>query len=299
MTQQNTRLGIALIIAAVAVYSVQDAFSRQLAGTYNTLMVVMIRYWFFAAFVVVLALRRPGGLRAMATRQPVLHFVRGALLIAEICVIVTAYTRIGLVQTHAVFACCPLIVAALAGPVLGEKVGLARLIAIGVGLAGVLVILQPGSGVFTPYALLPLAAATMYGLYSLLTRRAATLDPSIVSLFWTGIVGTALITPVGLAFWEPVAAKDWFWLTLYGLIAILGNWLIIRCYEVAEASAVQPFAYLQLVFVALIGITVFGEALRLNVIIGAGIVVLAGVFTLLQSRAPGRAARRQGVAEVP
>jgi drug/metabolite transporter (DMT)-like permease len=288
MTQQNTRLGIALIIAAVATYSVQDAFSRHLAEAYNTLMVVMIRYWFFAAFVILLALRQPGGLRAMATRQPLLHTLRGTLLIAEICVIVTAYTRIGLVETHAVFACCPLIVAALAGPLLGERVTLGRWIAIGVGLAGVLVILQPGSGVFSPWALLPLAAATMYGLYSLLTRKAAGQDSALVSLFWTGIVGTILITPLGLAFWQPVATADWLWLGVYGLIAILGNWLIIRCYEVAEASAVQPFAYLQLVFVAIIGIAVFDEVLRLNVVIGAAIVVMAGVFTILHSRATAR-----------
>jgi drug/metabolite transporter (DMT)-like permease len=284
VTVQNTRLGILLCIAAVAVFSVQDAFSRHLAGSYNTLMVVMVRYWFFAAFVLMLALRRKGGLRAMATRQPVLHFLRAAFLITEVCVIVQSYTLIGLVQTHAVFACCPLLIAALAGPLLGERVPLARWIAIGCGFAGILVILQPGSGVFNLLSLLPLLSALMYALYSLMTRKAAARDASLVSLFWSGVIGAVLMTPIGLFHWQPISGPDWAFMVLYGLMAVFANWLVIRAYELAEASALQPFAYLQLVFVSAIGVAVFHEEIRANVIVGAAIVVAAGLFTLVRSR---------------
>jgi len=287
MKVQDTRRGIWLIILAVALFAVQDGFSRHLAGTYNTLMVVTIRYWFFAAFVVLLALRRPGGLRAMATAQPLLHATRATLLIAEICIIVFGYTLIGLIESHAVFSACPLIVAALAGPVLGEHVGWRRWTAIAIGFAGVLIILRPGSGVFSPAALLPLAAATMYALYTLLTRKAGARDDSLVSLFWAAVIGAALMTPVGLWTWEPMAAADWGHMVAYGLIAAFATWLVIRAYEVAEASALQPFAYLQLVFVSLIGIAVFGETLRTNVAVGAAVVVLAGIFTLLRTRKVG------------
>jgi drug/metabolite transporter (DMT)-like permease len=286
MTQQSTRAGILFTIAAVAVFSVQDAFSRHLAGTYNTLMIVMVRYWFFAAFVLMLAARQPGGIQSMATRQPILHLLRAAFLIVEVCVIVQSYTLVGLVQTHAVFACCPLLIAALAGPLLGERVPLALWVAIGCGFAGVLVILQPGSGVFTPLALLPLISAFMYALYSLMTRKAAALDASLVSLFWSGVIGAVLMTPVGLAFWQPIAAPDWGWVVVYGLMAIFANWLVIRAYELAEASALQPFAYLQLVFVAVLGVVVFQEEIQANVVIGAAVVVLAGLFTLIGARAP-------------
>ncbi len=283
---QNTRLGIALMIAAVFTFSLQDALSKHLAAGYNTLMVVMIRYWVFAAFVVLLAARRPGGLRqGIKTRHPWLHLVRAALLIAEICVIVTSYTRIGLIETHAVFAVCPLIIAALSGPVLGEKVGLVRWMAIGAGLVGVLVILRPGSGVFSPAALLPLASALMFALYSLLTRRATQAEDAFLSLFWSGIFGALLITVAGLPNWQPMTGPDWGWMALYGGLAVLANWLLIRCYEVAEASAVQPFAYLQIVFVSLVGILVFGETLKANVVLGAAIVVGAGLITILRTRA--------------
>jgi drug/metabolite transporter (DMT)-like permease len=282
---QNTRLGIALMIAAVFTFSLQDALSKHLEAEYNTLMVVMIRYWMFAAFVVALALRRPEGLRGgVRTRHPWLHLARAAFLIAEICVIVTSYTVIGLIETHAIFAVCPLLIAALSGPVLGEKVGLTRWLAIGAGLVGVLVILQPGSGVFSVAALLPLASATMFALYSLLTRRATQVEDAFLSLFWSGILGAALITLIGLPRWEPMSTVDWGWMVLYGGLAVLANWLLIKCYEVAEASAVQPFAYFQIVFVSLVGVFVFGEALKPHVVVGAAIVVVAGLATLTLAR---------------
>jgi drug/metabolite transporter (DMT)-like permease len=287
MNRQNTRLGVALMIAAVFVFTLQDALSKHLAAAYNPLMVVMIRYWVFAAFVLALALRRPGGLRSgIATRHAGLHMARAALLIAEICIIVTSYTLIGLIDTHAVFAVCPLLIVALSGPVLGEKVGLARWLAIAAGLAGVLVILQPGTGVFSAAALLPLASATMFALYSLLTRRATQAEDAFLSLFWSGIFGAGLITGIGLFWWEPMTGADWLWMGLYGGLAVFANWLLIRCYEVAEASAVQPFAYFQIVFVSIAGLVVFGETLAPHVVLGSAIVVGAGLVTLLYGRRP-------------
>jgi drug/metabolite transporter (DMT)-like permease len=287
MLQDPTRRGIALVTLAVAMFAVQDGFSRHLAGAYNTLMVVAIRYWVFAAFVILLALRRPGGLSSVATRQPGIHIARACLLIAEICTIIYGYTKIGLIESHAVFACCPLLVAALAGPVLGERVGWRRWTAIAIGFAGVLVILKPGAGVFSVWSLLPLGAALMYALYSLLTRRAAAQDDSLVSLFWAAVIGAALMTPIGIWHWQPMSAGDWVAMTTYAALAATATWLVIRAYELAEASALQPFIYLQLVFVAIIGFTVFDEVLRPNVAIGAVIVVGAGLFTLIRTRKVG------------
>ncbi len=282
----NTRHGIALMVGATMVFAFQDGISRYLAGNYNVLMVVMIRYWFFAAFVIAVARRRAGGIAVAArTTQPWLQALRGVLLVAEICITVVSFVLLGLVETHAVFIIYPLLVAALSGPVLGESVGWRRWLAIGIGFVGILIILQPGRGVFSPVALVPLVGAFGFALYGLLTRYVARRDSTATSFFWTGTVGAVAITAVGIWFWEPMAPRDWGWMAVLCVSGALGHWLLIRCYEVAEASAVQPFAYLQLVFVAIIGILVFGETLRLNVVIGAGVVVLAGLFTLWRSRA--------------
>ncbi|WP_170384014.1 DMT family transporter [Ruegeria atlantica] len=289
MTQQNnSRAGIALMIAATVVFALQDGISRHLAGTYNTYMVVMIRYWFFAAFVIALAARAPGGLKAAThTSQLGLQVFRGVLLAAEICVAVFGFTVLGLIDSMAVFICYPLLVAALSGPVLGEKVGWRRWAAIGVGCIGVLIILQPGVGVFNPWAVIPLISALMFAVYGLLTRYVAREDSAATSFFWTGIAGAVAMTVVGMWFWEPMAQGDWLWMALLCVSGVSGHWLLIKCYEMAEASAVQPFAYFHLVWAAILGITVFGEALRPEVVLGAALVVSAGLFTLWRERRQG------------
>ncbi len=293
MTDQNTRLGILLMVVTTFVFAVQDGISRHLASEYNVFLVVMLRFWFFGAFAVWIATRQPGGLRrTMQSGAPRTQFFRGVLLAAEICVMVLAFVLLGLVESHAVFTCYPLLVAALSGLVLGERVGWRRWMAIGVGFIGVLVILQPGVAVFSPAALVPLAAATMFAIYGLLTRYVSRTDSAMTSFFWTGTVGALAMTPVGLWYWEPISGPDWFWMSALCVTGALGHWLLIRCYEVAEASAVQPFAYLQLVFASIVGITIFGETLERNVAIGAGIVVLAGIFTLWREAVASRRERR-------
>ncbi|VAW04741.1 Membrane protein [hydrothermal vent metagenome] len=291
MSALNTRLGILLMIATTFIFSVQDGISRHLAGEYNVLMVVMIRYWFFAAFVITIASRQAGGIRAAAaTSQPGLQIFRGLLLVVEICVMIYAFTLLGLVESHAVFASYPLLIAALSGPVLGERVGWRRWVAIAIGFVGVILILKPGSGIFQREAVVPLAAALMFALYGLLTRFAARRDSAATSFFWTGTTGAIAITAVGLWVWQPMSAPDWAWMAVLCVTGALGHYTLIKCYEVAEASAVQPFAYLQLVFASAIGIAVFSETLRLNVALGAGLIVTAGLFTLWRQRqAPSKA----------
>ncbi|NOC85251.1 DMT family transporter [Ruegeria sp. HKCCD6428] len=286
MTQKNNvGAGIALMVGATIVFALQDGISRHLAGTYNTYMVVMIRYWFFAAFVIALAARAPGGLKAATkTSQLGLQIVRGLLLAAEICIAVFGFTVLGLIDSMAVFICYPLLVAALSGPVLGEKVGWRRWAAIGVGCIGVLIILQPGAGVFNPWAVIPLISALLFAIYGLLTRYVARQDSAATSFFWTGVAGAVAMTVFGMWFWEPMAHDDWLWMALLCVSGVFGHWLLIKCYEVAEASAVQPFAYFHLVWSAILGISIFGETLRPEVVAGATIVVAAGLFTLWRER---------------
>ncbi len=285
MSQQNTRLGIILMITSAFVFAMQDGISRHLAGQYNVFMVVMIRYWFFAAFVIFVATRKAGGLRAAAaTTQPILQATRALLLISEICVTVFAFVQLGLIPTHAIFASYPLIIAALSGPVLGERVGPRRWAAIAVGFIGILIVLRPGFAVFAPQSLIAVLAAVLWATYGLLTRYAARRDSSATSFFWAGVVGAPAMTAIGLWFWQPMSGPDWGWMAVLCVSGALGHYLLIRCYEVAEASAVQPFAYLQLVFVTLMAVPVFGETLEPPVALGAAIVVGAGLFTAWRER---------------
>jgi drug/metabolite transporter (DMT)-like permease len=220
------------------------------------------------------------------------QLARGLILVCEICVMVYSFTKLGLIESHAVFTAFPLLVAALSGPILGEKVGWRRWAAIGAGFIGVIIILDPGAGVLSPWALVPLLAAFLYALYNLLTRYVARGDSARVSFFWTGVVCAAAITPMGLIHWQAMTGPDWALMAVLCCTALLGHYTLIRAYALAEASAIQPFAYMQLVVVALIGLTLFHETLRPNVVIGAAIVVGAGVFTLWRQRVREKEALR-------
>ena len=285
MIKQNERLGIFLMVITTIVFASQDGLSKYLATEYNVYMVVMIRYWFFAAFVMTISSRKPGGVKQVAkTKTPLLQIFRSLLLVAEMCVTILAFTLLGLAETHAIFASYPLIVAMLSGPILGERVGWRRWLAICVGFFGILIILTPGNGIFSPYALVPLAGAILFALYGLLTRYAGQYDNSSTSFFWTGIIGCIAMTAIGLNFWDPVSQADWSIMLILSASGMLGHFLLIKCYEVAEASAVQPFAYLQLIWASIIGIIIFGEQITTNVFIGACIIVGAGLFTLWRER---------------
>ncbi len=287
---RNPGRGIWLMVATVLTFAVQDGFSRLLAGNYNTLMVVMVRYWIFAAFVLVMALRRPGGMRAaIRSNRLAAHVLRAVLLVFEISIIVWGYTKIGLIASHAVFAICPLVVVALSGPLLGERISWQRWGAVAVGCVGVLIILRPGAGVFVWPALLPLASAFMFALYIILTRLTTRDEPGFAAFFWPPVIGAVLMTAIGLPQWQAVTPRDWLFLAVYGLLSVLSNWLMQKTYEAAEASSVQPFAYLQIVFVTLIGLTFFQEKLALQVVIGTAVVVMAGLYTLFLARAEGKA----------
>ena len=285
MIKQNERLGIFLMVITTIVFASQDGLSKYLATEYNVYMVVMIRYWFFAAFIMTISSRKPGGVKQVAkTKTPLLQIFRSLVLVAEMCVTVLAFTLLGLAETHAIFASYPLIIAMLSGPILGEHVGWRRWLAICVGFFGILIILNPGNGIFSPYALVSLAGAILFALYGLLTRYAGQYDNSSTSFFWTGIIGCIAMTAIGLNFWDPVSQGDWSIMLILSASGMLGHFLLIKCYEVAEASAVQPFAYLQLIWASLIGIIIFGEQITTNVLIGACIIVGAGLFTLWRER---------------
>ena len=242
-TPQNTRAGIWLMIATTNVFAAQDGISRHLAEDYSVMMVVMIRFWFFAIFAVALASRRGGVGAVMRSRMPWVQTARGLLLVVEICIMVLAFIKLGLIATHAIFVSYPLIVAALSGPVLGEHVGWRRWTAIGVGFLGVLIILQPGVAVFSPWALVPLLSAFMFALYGLLTRYVAQGDAAMTSFLWTGVVSAIAITPVGLWFWEPMSAVDWGWMLTLCLSAAIAHFMMIKAYEIAEASDCSPLRF--------------------------------------------------------
>ena len=292
MSASNPGRGIRYVLMAVAFFAFQDGISKHLAAHYPVAFFVMIRYWFFAAFVVALAARSEAGLRGAAvTAMPVLQVLRGVLLVSQILVIVWSFDLVGLAATHAIFALHPLLATLLAIPVLGEAVGWRRLSAVGVGFAGVLVILRPGTALFEAEALVALLAAAMFAVYGVLTRMVSRADDSgMPAFFYTGVAGAAAISLVGPVYWTPMSGPDMGWLALLCVTGMSGHYCLIRALDATEAVRIQPFIYLQMVLGMGIGWAVFGESVDAAAILGIAMIIGAGLYAIWrEARALSRA----------
>jgi drug/metabolite transporter (DMT)-like permease len=273
--------GYLFALLATTIFSAQDGVSKHLAESYPPIFITMIRYWAFALFAVVFAMNLPGGVKAtMRTRRPYLQIARGVLLAVQVVLAITSFHVAGLARATAIMSATPLIVGLLAIPVLGEQVGWRRWTAIVVGLCGMLLIVKPGSGFFDPVVLVPVAGAVNYAIYIVATRMAGRVDVPMTSFFYTGIAGAVTISLVGPFFWATITGWNWAWMGVLCLTSASGHYLLIRAYSILDASAVQPITYLSLVYAALIGMTVFGETLGWNTVVGSLVIVGAGCFTM-------------------
>ena len=283
--QDNPRLGIMLMVATMTVFALQDGLSRYLAETYNVISIVTIRYVFLMLFVLAYSAKQQGGIRAVAgTQQLILQISRGVLMAAQICIAVLSFSSLGLVNFHAVFASYPLMVMALSVPILGEHVGWRRWLAVSVGFCGVLLILRPGTAMFSSASILPVIAALMMAIYGIMTRFAARRDSAIKSFFWTAIAGGVAMLSIAPPFWAPPQGSDWGWMGLLCLTGAVGHYLLIKALDATKASTIQPFAYLQLVFASSIGVLVFDDILDPMLLMGSAIIVSSGLFALQRER---------------
>ncbi len=294
----SKRLGYAFTLSAILIFSLQDAISKHLGSAYPPVLIAMLRFWAFGAFAMALGARGPGGLRAAAaTRRPLLQILRGVLLAFQIVVTITAFSRVGLAHTQAVLSSGPIFVALLSMPLLGERVGWRRWTAIGIGLCGVLIVLNPTGGVFDLNLLLPLLGAVMFAVYVVTTRLVSHDDTASTSFFYLGVAGAAAISLVGPFFWTELSPGDWLWMGLLCITGMVSHYFLIRAYDLLDAAAVQPLTYLQVVLAAIIGVTVFGETLNLNTVVGSLIVVGAGIFTIWRESVVARRRARERAGE--
>ena len=275
----NVKNGILLIILATLFFATMDGVSRYLAETYNVFVINMIRSWVLAILVISISLRKKNGLKkVITTKQPYIQFIRGILLILAILIGVYSFTTLGLVQTHSILSSFPLIVVAFSGPILKEKIGIQRWMAVLFGFIGVLIILNPADFIISLDALLPVVGAFVLGFYTILTRKVSETDASETSFFWVAMVGCAVMSIIGPFFWEPIFFKDWTLMALLCILSTAGHFLLIKAYENAEASVLQPFTYFQLFFASIIGIYIFNDKVTLSIFLGGSIVVASGIF---------------------
>jgi drug/metabolite transporter (DMT)-like permease len=276
--------GIALMCGAVSCFALLDTTAKYLNLHMSTLEVVWARYTgaFLFPFLVSNPWTRPGLTR---TSRLTLQIVRSMLLLVSTLLNFLALRYLQLDVAIALIFSTPFFVAALSGPILGEWVRWRRWTAIAVGFVGVLVVTRPGPGSFQPAALLSLSGALCYALYALSTRILARTDSNETTLFYSNIVGAAVMLPVVPFFWSsPTDALIIALMVATGALGSFGHYLLIAAHRLAPAAVLSPFIYTEIVLVIALGYLVFGDLPNRFTITGAAIVIASGLYILHRER---------------
>jgi drug/metabolite transporter (DMT)-like permease len=222
---------------------------------------------------------------SLRSAKPLIQVLRSALMVVTTGFNFVALRYLQLDQTVTIFFLTPLLVAALAGPLLHEWVGWHRVLAIIVGFLGVLVVMHPGLGGLRWAMLLVLVATFGYALYNIATRYLAAFDLPEVTQTYTPLAGAVVMAPFALAAWQwPQDALVWLLFTSLGFWGGLGHWLLILAHRHAPAPVLAPFIYLGLIWMSVAGLLIFGNVPTLWTLSGAAIVILSGLYLLARER---------------
>lgn len=294
---------IALMCIAVALFSGLDTAAKVLTTRMGVPVTEAVWARFIVQFAGLLILVPALGLmpaRAMFRSNGVkLQLVRSTLMAATTLFNFLALQTLRLDQAVTVVFLAPLVVALLAGPFLGEWVGWRRMVAILVGFFGVVVAVHPDAAGLNTGVLYSLLAMLAYALFMLLTRHMATLDPPLVTLFYSMFAGTAALTPYAVTHWvSPSEPLGWLLLAAMGLLGGTGHYLFLHAYRLAPASAVAPFLYTQILSMVALGYLVFADVPDAWTLGGATIVAASGIYLLHRERStaapPATATRPAG-----
>lgn len=283
MPSSDKRRGITLAITATILYAIVDALSKYQARTSPVELIVWARYG--VPLVLLLAAFLPRrGVAMLRTGHPWLQIVRGLLLTGGTLLIVLAYRVMPIAEAQAIFFIHPVLLTLLAVLFLGEKVSSRGWFAVVIGFAGVLIIVRPGGGLFRPAALLPLGLALTFSTYQIFTRIIAGKEKSINSLFWVLAVGTVSMSALLPFAWTPPSPHALVMLTIIGIVSGCGHFSTIKALEYAPASLLAPFAYVQLIWVAILGALMFGDFPDTATLIGIATVAVGGLIVALSKR---------------
>ena len=271
------------MVLAMACFASMDAASKWMIREHSTAQLMWIRYGFYCVFVFILV-RKQGVVAAMRTTRPWLQGSRALLATVEAAAFVLAFRYLPLADAHALGSASPLIVVALAGWLLGERVGWHRALAVVAGFAGVLVIIRPGFSELSWPLLIPLTAAFMWALYQVLLRLVGRTDHADTTLLWSSVVGFAATTLVGPFYWSPMAALDWLWMAVISVLGAVAHLALTKAMQFGDASALQPYSYTLLVWVAVMGIIFYGDFPDGWTLLGAAIIVASGLYTWHRDR---------------
>lgn len=273
--------------AALACFAGIDTSAKWLNHTIDPLQTVWLRYIVSVVIVAIFInpVTTPGVAR---TKRPLFQAIRSLMLFLSTAFNFLALRELQLAESMAMQFSNPLVVALIAGPLIGEWIGPRRLIAVAIGFLGVLVVARPGFNGLPAAAWWSVAGVFAYAFYQILTRVLAAHDSSQTTMFYSGLAGVVIVTPL-LPFigWKPMPDYGWLVAIAMGFCASFGHWLLILAHRRAPAPILAPFIYTQIIWMTLCGYVVFGDFPDRYTLIGTGIVIASGLYLLYRERVRG------------
>lgn len=267
---------IALMLSAVLCLSLMDACVKAVSPAIGTFPALWARY--AGQMLVVLVLVAPRLAQVARSRYPGLQIARSLLLLSATFLFFLGLARIGLAEATAVMVLNPIFITLGGALFLGEALGPRRLGAIAVAFAGAMLIIRPGSEAFDPASLFPLGGALCFAGYSLITRAVGASEDVWTSLFYTALVGGLVMTATAPLYWVWPDAQSAALMGAIALVGTAGQLLLIRAFALAEAGLLAPFGYAGLIFATLIGLVAFAEVPAPLTLLGALVIVAAGLY---------------------
>jgi drug/metabolite transporter (DMT)-like permease len=287
--QESPGRGILWMLFTGICFVGMDTLAKHLTQSYPVAQVVWARYVFhFLLLALVLGPRLP---RTMHSQRLGLQCLRSLLMLGATGLFFTALSFIPLANATAIMFVAPIMVTALAMPLLGERVGPYRWLGVVVGFLGALIIIRPGTETMNPAAILALGAAGCYALYQIATRRLSATEAPMTTLAYTALIGVLATSALVPFVWLPPAPMHWLAMVGLGLLGGVGHFALIKAFQFAPAATVTPFGYTNLIWAVLFGYLIFGDLPDGWTVSGALVIASSGLYIVHRERMGARQAR--------
>ena len=227
-------------------------------------------------------------IRPLRSRRPWLQAGRAACLVSSLSCLFVSLHYLPLAEATAINFTGPLFIVALSGPLLGERIGLGRWLAVAAGMAGALIVVRPGAEVFQWASLLPLVGAFFFALFNVATRLLRAADSTLTTLVHTFGIGSVLISPMALFVWTAPTAAECLVFAAAGVLGFAAHFSIVRSLQLADASTVAPLNYVRLVWAIGIGFAVFGDLPGAATLAGGVVIVASGLYVVCREAGEAR-----------
>ncbi len=280
---ENPLVAAGCVLFAVVLFASQDTLSKILVVDYSPLQIAWTRYGINSLLLIPFLIRSRG--RGLKTKMPWTQGARSLAVLTSAIIFMLGLSFLPVADATAINFVSPLLVTALSIPMLGEKVGIRRWTAVGIGFVGMLVIVRPGGDAFQLAAFLPAVSASCWAMGLILTRRLSTAAESSLTTITYSTIFPALALTVLMPFvWHPLTPRAILWMLIIGVISVSAQYLMILGYSKRPASALAPLSYAQLIWATLYGYLVFDHIPRALTWVGAAIVVASGLYVLRRER---------------